>query len=316
MSFTASSGSSLEPPDFNDDEAPVSQNTELLRPIIRRTAQQHIKGSAPSTECSWYYFFFFYKSLIDNTAQVKHDCVLSGVICSLRGFIILLIFSAVSFVIMSALWSSNDGGTHLSRAVKLQLFHEHLTNLKNDFPNQRYELWHRIKIHLTKHLKTAEPTEPVSLIFTAGRSAEKTLSCLALKQAGLDSDEVKLDLDRQLQAAFEGEKPAVVIHHLEELPPSATLIFYRYCDHESCSVQKGSVVVYCAATSRGVASDRSLKEVEELVHDRLLEKLVTSSEAVVNKMDANKFSGLWSRISPLILPVVSEEQTEKNGCKV
>ncbi|XP_028259109.1 torsin-1A-interacting protein 2 isoform X2 [Parambassis ranga] len=226
-------------------------------------------------------------------------------------------------------------GGHASRAVKLETFANNLSLLETQFPTQRPELWRRSKVHLEKHLKTAQPTEPVSLILTAGLKAERTMECLAqalassfsstlnasalhidgASKANMDSDEVKLDIDRQLKAAFEGEKPVAVIHRFEELPPGSTLIFYRYCDHENAAYKQVFLLFTVLLPQDAISSDLSLKEVEEIVQDYVKERLVSSSsQATFNDMDINKFGGLWSRISHLILPVVSEEEVEKKGC--
>ncbi|XP_039985170.1 torsin-1A-interacting protein 2-like isoform X1 [Xiphias gladius] len=227
-----------------------------------------------------------------------------------------------------------DLGRHLSRAVKPEMFANQLSILEAQFPSQRPELWKRSKIHLERHLKTAQPTAPVSLIFTAGRRAERTLHCLAeglassfssalnasvlhidgASKASQDSDEVKLDIDNQLKAAFEGGKPVAVIHRLEELPPGSTLIFYRYCDHESAAY-KQVFLLFTVLLPQDEISSGCLKDVEEMVQDYVKERLVgSSSQTSFNEMDTDKYSGLWSRISHLILPVVSEEEVEEKGC--
>ncbi len=249
----------------------------------------------------------------------------------------LLSSSAVllAYKIIPVLKRAADGGELPTRAVELENFADHLALLETQFPSQRPELWRRSKIHLEKHLGTAQPTEPVSLIFTAGLRAERTLKCLAqslassfpsalnasvlhidgASKASQDSDKVKLDIDSQLQAAFEGDKPVAVIHRFEELPPGSTLIFYRYCDHENAAYKKVFLLFTVLLPEDEVGVDLSLKEVEEMVQDHVKEKLVDSnSETAFNKMDTDKYSGLWSRISHLILPVVSEKEVEQRGC--
>lgn len=228
------------------------------------------------------------------------------------------------------------GGDHPpSRPVNLETFADQLTLLKTQFPSQRPVLWKRSKIHLEKHLMTAQPTEPVSLIFTAGLKAEQTLYCLAkglatsfsvalngsvlhidgAGTANRDSDEVKLDIDTQLQAAFEGDKPVAVIHHFEELPSGSTIIFYRYCDHENAAYKKVFLLFTVLLPQDEVRDEQTLKEVEERVHDYVKERLLGSgSQTSFNKMDADKYGGLWSRISHLVLPVVSEKEVEQKGC--
>ncbi|XP_040896770.1 torsin-1A-interacting protein 1 [Toxotes jaculatrix] len=228
-----------------------------------------------------------------------------------------------------------DHGRNLSRAVRQGIFADQLSLLEARFPSQRPELWKRSKIHLEQHLKTAQPTAPVSLIFTAGRRAERTLHCLAqglastfssalnasvlhidgASKANQDSDEVKLDIDTQLKAAFEGDKPVAVIHRLEELPPGSTLIFYRYCDHESAAYKRVFLLFTVLLPQDEISSEKCLKDVEEMVQDYVMERLVGSnSKTSFNDMDTDKYGGLWSRISHLILPVVSETEVEQKGC--
>nr|XP_040040929.1 torsin-1A-interacting protein 2-like isoform X2 [Gasterosteus aculeatus aculeatus] len=228
-----------------------------------------------------------------------------------------------------------DWGTRASTAVNPERFADRLSLLETQFSRQRPELWRRSKIHLERHLKTARPKEPVSLIFTAGHGAERTLRCLAERladafssalnasvlhidgagKAGLDSDQVKLDIDSQLQAAFEGNKQAAVIHRFEELPPGSTLIFYRYCDHENAAYKQAFLLFTVLLPQEEVTGDLSLKDLEERVHDYVKGRLVDSSDQVgFNEMDIDKYGGLWSRISHLILPVVSEREVEHNGC--
>ncbi|KAI4829482.1 hypothetical protein KUCAC02_023522 [Chaenocephalus aceratus] len=226
-------------------------------------------------------------------------------------------------------------GPHPPRPVNLTMFADQLSLLQAQFSSQHSELWRRSKIHLEKHLINAQPTEPVSLIFTAGRGAERTLTCLAQRlassyssalnasvlyidgagRASQDSDEVKLDIDNQLRAAFEGDKPAAVIHRFEELPPGSTLIFYRYCDHENAAYKRVFLLFTVLLPQDEIIGDQSLKEVEEMVLEYVKEKLISSSNhASFNDMDIDKFGGLWSRISHLILPVVSEKDVEQIGC--
>lgn len=213
------------------------------------------------------------------------------------------------------------------------MFIGRLSLLEAQFPSQRPDLWKRSKIHLQRHLETAQPTEPVSLILTSGHGAERTLRCLAnglasafssalnasvlhidaASKASQDSDEVKLDIDRQLRAAFEGDKPVAVIHRFEELPPGSTIIFYRYCDHENAAYKRAFLLFTVLLPQDEVEGQKNLKEVEEMVQDYVKERLV-GDETAFNKMDTDKYGGLWSRISHLILPVTSEKEVEHRGC--
>ncbi|XP_061636262.1 torsin-1A-interacting protein 2-like isoform X1 [Phyllopteryx taeniolatus] len=251
--------------------------------------------------------------------------------------LLLLLSSAVLLVYKNKLISvyqrSAERAGRPSRDVRLEPFADLFSQLEARFHSQRPELWKRSRTHLEKHLKSTKPTEPVSLILTSGRDAQKTLSCLAeglasafssalkasvllidgASKAGLESDEVKLDIDGQLQAAFGGNRAAAVIHSLEELPPGSTLIFYRYCDHEHAAYKEVFLLFTVLLPQDAVSGE--LGVVEELVQDYLKDRLVApSSHMAFNEMDTDKFGGLWSRISHLVLPVVAEKEVEQNGC--
>lgn len=219
---------------------------------------------------------------------------------------------------------------------QIDIFLMQMDKLKSRFPNQRAELWNRSKIHLLRHLQTAQPTEPVSLILTAGFRAERTLRCLAKglasafstslnasvlhingsSKANQDSDQVKLDIDSKLQGAFEGDKPVAVIHRFEELPPGSTLIFYRYCDHENAAYKKTCLIfTVLLGEEEEIPAKSHLSAVEEMVDDHLQKKFISDGHPVsFDRMDLDKYGGLWSRISHLILPVTAEERMEQQGC--
>lgn len=219
---------------------------------------------------------------------------------------------------------------------QIDIFLAHLEKLKGQFPNQRAELWTRSRIHLLRHLQTAQPTEPVSLILTAGVRGERTLRCLAhglastfsaahnasvlhidgAGKARQDSDQVKLDIDSQLQVAFEGDKPAAVIHRFEELPPGSTLIFYRYCDHENAAYKRTFLIfTVLLEDEEEIPAKSTLSAVEEMVDDHLQKKFLTGHHPIsFDRMDRDKYGGLWSRISHLILPVASDQRMERDGC--
>lgn len=218
---------------------------------------------------------------------------------------------------------------------QIDVFLREMTKVKTQFPNQRVELWNRSKIHLQRHFQVAHPTEPVSLILTAGLTAERTLRCLAkglasafstalnasvlhidgTSKASQDSDQVKLDIDSQLQGAFEGDKPVAVIHRFEELPPGSTLIFYRYCDHENAAYKKTFLIFTILLGEEEIPAKAQLSAVEEMVDDHLQKKFLSHGHPTAfDKMDIDKYGGLWSRISHLILPVAAEERVEQKGC--
>lgn len=217
---------------------------------------------------------------------------------------------------------------------QVEIFLKEMEKVESQFPNQRPEVWKLSRIHLTRHLNTSRPTEPVSLILTAGVGAEKTLRCLAqglasafssaldasvlhidgASKATQDSDQVKLDIDTQLQEAFEGDKPVAVIHRFEELPSGSTLIFYRYCDHQNAAYKK-VFLLFTVLLGEEEEIPAEMSAVVTTVNQRLQKKFLSDEDPVAfDKMDRDKYGGLWSRIAHLVLPVAAEEKVEDEGC--
>ncbi|XP_051950335.1 torsin-1A-interacting protein 2-like isoform X2 [Xyrauchen texanus] len=221
------------------------------------------------------------------------------------------------------------------QAAAMEKFDVELAALQLLFPSQRSVFWTRSRKHLKRHLQTLNPTEPVSLILTSGFKAERTLSCLARRLAAVystslnssiieidgttktaqDSDQVKLDIDTVLRVAFGGNKSAAIIHRFEELPPGSTLIFYRYCDHENAAFKNVSLVFTVILNVDTIDPEASLSVVEDMIYEKIKDKFVLEKSALFNQMDVDKLSGLWSRISHLILPVAAEEKFEQQGCE-
>lgn len=253
-----------------------------------------------------------------------------------RGFLLALGVGLVVVAILVQHFLQPESPPPKDNMRKVDIFLRQLDKLKTQFPNQRAELWTRSKIHLLRHLQTAQPTEPVSLLLTAGVRAEQTLRCLAqglasafssalnastlhidgATKASQDSDQVKLDIDSKLQGAFEGDKPVAVIHRFEELPPGSTLIFYRYCDHEHAAYKETCLIfTVLLGEEEEIPAKSHLSTVEEMVDDHLQKKFLSDGHPVsFDRMDLDKYGGLWSRISHLILPVAAEERVEHKGC--
>ncbi|CAL8348291.1 unnamed protein product [Gadus morhua 'NCC'] len=251
-----------------------------------------------------------------------------------------LVLLAAVLVGLFAIWlvdETHEAQTEQKPFPQVDLFIREMNALETRFPGQRLELWKRSRIHLERHLRNARPTEPVSLILVAGRRAERTLGCLArglaaafsaahdasvlhldgAAAAGRDSDRVKMDIDGALQGAFGGggNRPAAVIHRLEELPPGSTLIFYRYCDHENAAFKKTFLLFTVLLDEPELEAELRLNDVEELVDEQLQRKFISPGLSVAfDSMDRDKYSGLWSRISHLILPVAAHPGVERDGC--
>uniref|UniRef100_A0A3B4ZX55 Torsin-1A-interacting protein 1/2 AAA+ activator domain-containing protein n=1 Tax=Stegastes partitus TaxID=144197 RepID=A0A3B4ZX55_9TELE len=253
---------------------------------------------------------------------------------TIRLFVAVIVVALVAVSVQYLL--QPESPPQKSDVRQIDIFLKQMEEVKTKFPNQRAEVWNRSRIHLKRHLQTAQPTEPVSLILTAGLRAERTLHCLArglasafssalnasvlhidgASKASEDSDQVKLDIDSKLQGAFEGDKPVAVIHRFEELPPGSTLIFYRYCDHENAAYKKTFLIfTVLLGEEQEIPAEIRLSAVEEMVDDHLQKKFLSHGHPVsFDRMDLDKYGGLWSRISHLILPVAAEDRMEHEGC--
>ncbi|KPP64025.1 hypothetical protein Z043_117669 [Scleropages formosus] len=241
---------------------------------------------------------------------------------------VVLLIVVILFVLVMRVTNNTD-------MVMEKDFSTLMEDVKSAYPSQQEQLWKKSLIHLQQNLRATKPTEPVNMILTAGWSAERTLHCLAghlaaafssgtnasvlhidgTSWSSLDSDEAKLAIDHKLTGAFESKRMAAVVHRFEELPPGSALIFYRYCDHEN-AVYKGVLLVFTVLLPVEVLDPTlSLVAVEEMVRDHIQSRFLPSAlPGTFNQMDLDKFGGLWSRIAHLVLPVVAEEQMEKNGC--
>ncbi|XP_035509043.1 torsin-1A-interacting protein 2-like isoform X2 [Morone saxatilis] len=263
------------------------------------------------------------------------DPVVTGITGGCARYLIAVVIVVVVAILVQHLFQP-EAPPEKKDVRQIDIFLSQMDKLNTQFPNQRAELWKRSRIHLLRHLQTAQPTEPVSLILTAGVNAQRTLRCLAqglasafssalnasvlhidgAGKASQDSDQVKLDIDSKLQGAFEGDKPVAVIHRFEELPPGSTLIFYRYCDHENAAYKKTCLIfTVLLEEEEEIPAKSRLSTVEEMVDDHLQKKFLSDGHPVAfDRMDLDKYGGLWSRISHLILPVAAEERMEHEGC--
>ncbi|XP_077309213.1 torsin-1A-interacting protein 1-like isoform X2 [Lithobates pipiens] len=225
----------------------------------------------------------------------------------------------------------------LSAEKQLQVmnaFQDKFRKLQILFSSQSSNLWHRSQRILELQLRHGnENKEPAIILLTAAQDAKEMLYCVgnhlaktyasALNRSytvlsgtdmpSEDSEHVKLDIDQRLNAGFQGNSKAAVLHRLELLPPGSLIILYKYCDHENAAFKNVALVLTVLLNDSTLRPDIGLNELEETVYDFLKETFITQGKSRTshNEMDGDKLGGVWSRISHVVLPVFPAKNNVK-----
>ncbi|XP_070531889.1 torsin-1A-interacting protein 1-like [Ptychodera flava] len=106
-----------------------------------------------------------------------------------------------------------------------------------------------------------------------------------------DPDSAKLDIDTMLNDGFGKGSKAAVLYRLEEIPPPAMLIFYKYCDNENAPY-KDAVIIFTVNLPEPISEDLNNQEQEKAVQEFLRSKWEGRAD-----LDIDKIGALFSRIA-------------------
>ena len=216
----------------------------------------------------------------------------------------IICLSVVILFAAALLWSYRTSDSNLEK-----VFGDGVDELQLSFTNQTERFWKILKNRGLAHLRNNNPSQPLVFLLAAPPPAHEWVDCLATKLAekldprhegdlasidgidekGYPGDEIKKKMDVYLKKEFLDGHKVAVIHHLELLPPSSTLLFYSYCDDQNAPY-KDVAIIFTVHLPEEPSLSLSPKEAEATVEKYL-------SKQVWFREDMDAVAALLSRVS-------------------
>jgi len=213
-----------------------------------------------------------------------------------------------------------------NKEIAVKHFFKGADELRRKFPSQTERLWRIMEAATLPIIEEENPTHPAVILLVAAKRSKSVAECLAWRYAELvteslnaeshatfncmscaDShpDDAKRQLDSILSDAFDAGSKSGVVLHLEKLPGSAPMIFYRFADNDNAPYKDVAIVLTLTLEATDTGSER-----DNVAYDEL-RKVWGSS------LDVDKVEPLLSRIGNSVAFVrpETEDALSENGCQ-
>ncbi|XP_077986654.1 torsin-1A-interacting protein 1-like [Glandiceps talaboti] len=232
---------------------------------------------------------------------------------------------AIAVAVIAFLLFGDVGGGFTRRtespAIKIQQekeFRNKFTQIQQTHPGLSNRFWSICGIPIQSVIQNPAPTQPAVIMIASppGRSNQGNEIASQLSKTypsdttpifinsteykSEDPDIVKMKVDTLLANGFERGSKAAVIYRLEELPPPAILIFYKYCDNENAPY-KDTVIIFTINLPYQISNNFSTGRQQEKVDEFLLSKWQGHED-----LDTDKIAALFSRIGNSVAIVNTE----------
>ena len=230
----------------------------------------------------------------------------------LAGILLVVAFLLVFLAILIGPDGKPGGKPERKPFVLPIIFENKIKELQSSFTNQTDRFWRILKNRGLAHLNNASPSQPLVLLLAAPPAAHSMVDCFAKKLAeGLDpeykrmlatidgreersypGEETKKKMDDLLIRRFEKGHRAVLVHHLELLPPPSPLLFYSYCDDQNAP-HKHVAIIFTVHMPEEPDASLEPKEAEGTVEKYL-------ADIVWAKEDKDAVAALLSRVADTV----------------